>query len=151
MSYLSYSFKNKWIKPVIVIELILSNLILLSIIIFAIFNLNQIITRNITAGIILSVFFISNLIFNILFIQTKSVQIDNKLLIYYDKGLTIKVPVEYILKIKRIFYYFYIIKFRENPFRVKPLIFFISPNPKFSRYPCVVDIDKDIMKATPNF
>ena len=138
MKQLSFEFYYKFLKKILIISSILSNFAILVFIIYYMFwGTNY----KILAFCFLMIYVIISSVYNYYLIKSKSIKYDsNSILIQIKPNNWEVISLKRIIKIKRTYHYFYTIYYKSSEASIEKVIFFISPNPSFSKSEKVKEI-----------
>lgn len=131
MKLLSFQFDFKFSKLVLIICSLISTF---AIIIFLFYYLVNGISNKFGISCFLVIYLIISNIFSYNISRSKNIVYDSKtLIIQINRNIFEEVPIRRVIKIKRTFFYFYTLYYWGPCNISKKVIFFISPNPSFSK------------------
>lgn len=138
--YLSFNFKQLFFKQLMIFISIIINIAVFT---FSIAYLFFGVQHKVETVIITQLYFFHSIIFDYILIKSKDVLYDEtKLFIKNGKGSFIELPFDQIVKIKRVFFYFYKVTFKNNINQEDKIYYYISPYPTFSRQKELIEISR---------
>jgi hypothetical protein len=134
MYYLSFRFYFKWSKLLFIISSTFVNIFVIGYLIYHFNNIDLTNTNTIIAILVSIIYVITSTIKDYYLYKSKTVSFDSSFLyIWENKKISRKIEIACIKRVVRKFHFYYLITFHEKCSPFKKILFFISPNPPFTK------------------